>query len=68
MLVGLHGDHIGGERDAEAACTWKAIIWSLWMTAHFPSGRMQSYAALEDAVERFGTIDEFIKRAGAKCR
>lgn len=134
-LVGLHGNHIGGERDAvqallageaDAACILEANHFAfvddgtlpesatrvLARTAEYDHcnftvldnapaelvskfrelllgmsysdprvrplldleglkqwrpGRTRGYAALADAVDRFGTIDEFVKLAGARC-
>jgi phosphonate transport system substrate-binding protein len=30
--------------------------------------RTQGYAALSEAVERFGALEEFVRAAGARCR
>ena len=136
VLVGLHGDHIGGERDAasalmkgdaDAACILEGNLAAfvsdgtlieggtrvltrtseydhcnftvldgaphdlvqrfrellLGMSYSDPEvrplldmeglkawrpGRTSGYAALADAVNRFGTIDEFVQAAGARCR
>ena len=136
VLVGLHGDHIGGERDAalallhgeaDAACipegnhlafvqdgtlperatrilartseydhcnftvldnTPPALLQKfrellLSMSYSDPEvrplldleglkqwrpGRTNGYAALAEAVNRFGTIEEFVESAGARCR
>ncbi len=135
VLVGKHGDHIGGEREAvrallqgqvDAACildgnfllfSQEATIpsGSLRILVHTPPydhcnftvldgapqdrialfckllmqmsysdpdvrplldmeglkqwlpGRTQGYAALDAAVSRFGTIDEFVERVAAEC-
>ena len=136
VLVGLHGDHIGGERDAafalmkgdaDAACILEGNLaafvsdgtlieggtrvlartteydhcnftvlddaphdlvrkfreFLLGMSHSDPEvrplldmeglkawrpGRTSGYAVLADAVDRFGTIDEFVQAAGARCR
>jgi ABC-type phosphate/phosphonate transport system substrate-binding protein len=135
-LVGKHGDHVGGERDAarallrgeaEAACcldgnhllfTQEAILptGSTSVVAQTPTydhcnftvlndacvdqvqlfrelllgmsyadpevrplldmeglkqwkpGRTEGYAALDSALRRFGTVDEFVKAVVANCR
>ncbi|MBK6911770.1 MAG: PhnD/SsuA/transferrin family substrate-binding protein [bacterium] len=136
VLVGLHGDHVGGERDAaralaggaaEAACMLEAnyamfqqegtltagatkvlLRTPLYDHCNFtvldgaPTkdiarfcellqdmryddpelrplldmeglkewkvGRLRGYSALEAAVDHFGTIEEFLESAGARCR
>jgi len=136
VLIGLHGDHIGGERDAakalangeaDAACmleaNYRAFVNDgtlepdstrvLLSTQHFDHcnftvldgaptkevarfcellqnmryddpelrpllemeglkqwkvGRLKGYAALENAIDRFGTIEEFVESVGARCR
>ncbi len=136
VLVGLHGDHIGGERDAakalangdaDAACVLEAnyVLFEqegtlkpgttkvLARTPLFDHcnftvldraptkeiarfcellqdmsyddpqlrplldmeglkqwkvGRVKGYTALEHAIDHFGTIEEFVKSAGARCK
>lgn len=136
VLVGLHGDHVGGERDAaialmngdaDAACVLEANYAlfeqdgtlkpeSTKVLARTPLfdhcnftvldgaptkdiakfcellqdmkyddtelrplldmeglkqwkvGRVKGYAALSNAIDHFGTIEEFVESAGARCR
>ncbi len=136
VLVGLHGDHIGGERDAakalangdaDAACVLEAnyVLFEqegtlkpgttkvLARTPLFDHcnftvldraptkeiarfcellqdmsyvdpqlrplldmeglkqwkvGRVKGYTALEHAIDHFGTIEEFVQSAGARCK
>lgn len=136
VLVGLHGDHIGGERDAaralesgmaDAACVLEANyrlfeedgtfgkggtrvlvrtpqfdhcnftvldgaptkevgkfcellqdmryddpelkpLLDMEGLKQWKVGRIKGYRALENAIDRFGTIEEFVQSAGARCR
>jgi ABC-type phosphate/phosphonate transport system substrate-binding protein len=136
VLVGLHGDHVGGERDAvlalrsaqaDAACILEGNLAAfvdsgllggdeVRILAHTPAydhcnftvldgapselvnrfrvlllkmqysdpevrplldmeglrewrpGRTGGYAALTKAIHRFGSIDDFVAAAGARCR
>lgn len=136
VLLGLHGDHIGGERDAakalingdaDAACVLEAnyklfeqdgtlqpgatkvlartplfdhcnftvldgaptkelaVFCKLLQDMRYDDpelrplldmeglkqwkvGRVKGYGALENAIDRFGTIEEFVQSAGARCR
>ncbi len=136
VLVGLHGDHIGGERDAakalangeaDAACVLEANyelflregtltsettkilartppfdhcnftvldgaptkeiarfcellqdmryddpelkpLLDMEGLKQWKIGRVKGYSVLEHAIDHFGTIEEFVKSAGARCK